>query len=67
MQVNQDDRITPQETSSSSNRFALFAIVLVVLLSVGGYYYYSGDSDSPKLIPNDPIRRSETRSTLVIW
>lgn len=55
MQVNQDDRITPQETSSSSNRFALFAIVLVVLLSAGGYYYYSGDSDSPKLIPNAPI------------
>ncbi|QYX65123.1 DUF3014 domain-containing protein [Shewanella putrefaciens] len=60
MQVNQDDRITPQETSSSSNRFALFAIVLVVLLSVGGYYYYSGDSDSPKLIPNAPIVLPET-------
>ena len=60
MQVNQDDRITPQETSSSSNRFALFAIVLVVLLSAGGYYYYSGDSDSPKLIPNAPIVLPET-------
>lgn len=63
MQVNQDDRITPQETSSSSNRFALFAIVLVVLLSVGGYYYYSGDSDSPKLIPNAPIVLPETPSS----
>lgn len=60
MQVNQDDRITPQETSSSSNRFALFAIMLVVLLSAGGYYYYSGDSDSPKLIPNAPIVLPET-------
>lgn len=60
MQVNQDDRITPQETSSSSNRFALFAIVLVVLLSAGGYYYYSGDSESPKLIPNAPIVLPET-------
>ncbi|MGW7677373.1 DUF3014 domain-containing protein [Shewanella sp. S23-S33] len=60
MQVNQDDRITPQETSSSSNRFALFAIVLVVLLSAGGYYYYSGDSDSSKLIPNAPIVLPET-------
>ncbi|MGI2166110.1 DUF3014 domain-containing protein [Shewanella oncorhynchi] len=60
MQVNQDDRITPQETSSSSNRFALFAIVLVVLLSAGGYYYYSGDSDSPKHIPNAPIVLPET-------
>lgn len=60
MQVNQDDRITPQETSSNSNRFALFAIVLVVLLSAGGYYYYSGDSDSPKLIPNAPIVLPDT-------
>lgn len=63
MQVNQDDRITPQETSSSSNRFALFAIVLVVLLSAGGYYYYSGDSDSPKLIPNAPIVLPEAPSS----
>lgn len=63
MQVNQDDRINPQETSSSSNRFALFAIVLVVLLSVGGYYYYSGDSDAPKRIPNAPIVLPETPSS----
>ncbi|SUI72939.1 Protein of uncharacterised function (DUF3014) [Shewanella putrefaciens] len=63
MQVNQDDRINPQETSSSSNRFALFAIVLVVLLSAGGYYYYSGDSDSPKRIPNAPIVLPETPSS----
>ncbi|MGL4712842.1 MAG: DUF3014 domain-containing protein [Shewanella sp.] len=60
MQVNQDDRVTPQETSSSSNRFAFFAIVLVVLLSAGGYYYYSKDSDSLKLIPNAPIVLPET-------
>lgn len=63
MQVNQDDRINPQETSSSSNRFALFAIVLVVLLSAGGYYYYSGDSDAPKRIPNAPIVLPETPSS----
>ncbi|EGM68204.1 DUF3014 domain-containing protein [Shewanella sp. HN-41] len=63
MQVNQDDRITPQETSSSSNRFALFAIVLVVLLSAGGYYYYSGGSDAPKLIPNAPIVLPEAPSS----
>ncbi|MGL6123006.1 MAG: DUF3014 domain-containing protein [Shewanella sp.] len=60
MQVNQDDRVTPQEVSSSSNRFAFFAIVLVVLLSAGGYYYYSEDSDSLKLIPNAPIVLPET-------
>jgi hypothetical protein len=63
MQVNQDDRITPQETTSRSNRFAIFAIVLVVLLSAGGYYYYSGDSDSPKLIPNAPIVLPEAPSS----
>lgn len=34
--------------------------MLVVLLSAGGYYYYSGDSDSPKLIPNAPIVLPET-------
>lgn len=62
MQVNQDDRITPQETSSSSNRFALIAIVLVILLSAGGYYYYSKD-DSPKLIPNAPIVLPEPPSS----
>lgn len=62
MQVNQDDRITPQETSSSSNRFALIAIVLVVLLSAGGYYYYTKD-DSPKLIPNAPIVLPEPPSS----
>lgn len=62
MQVNQDDRITPQETSSSSNRFALIAIVLVVLLSTGGYYYYTKD-DSPKLIPNAPIVLPEPPSS----
>ncbi|MCG9964779.1 MAG: DUF3014 domain-containing protein [Shewanella sp.] len=62
MQVNQDDRITPQETSSSSNRFALIAIVLVILLSAAGYYYYSKD-DSPKLIPNAPIVLPEPPSS----
>ncbi len=63
MQVNQDDRITPKERSSSSNRFALFAIVLVVLLSVGGYYYYSKKGDAPKTIPNAPIVLPETPSS----
>jgi len=62
MQVNQDDRITPQETSTSSNRFALIAIVLVILLSAGGYYYYTKD-DSPKLIPNAPIVLPEPPSS----
>jgi len=62
MQVNQDDRITPQETSSSSNRFALIAIVLVILLSAAGYYYYSKD-ESPKLIPNAPIVLPEPPSS----
>lgn len=55
MQVNQDDRLTPQETSSSSNRFAIFAIILVILLSAGGFYYYTKDDDATKLIPNAPI------------
>lgn len=63
MQINQDDRITPQNTSSSSNRFALFAIVLVLLLSAGGYYYYIANSNSPKLIPNAPIVSPETPSS----
>lgn len=55
MQVNQDDRLTPQETSSSSNRFAIFAIILVILLCAGGFYYYTKDDDATKLIPNAPI------------
>lgn len=62
MQVNQDDRITPQETSSSSNRFAMAAIMLVILLSAAGYYYYTKD-DAPKLIPNAPIVLPEPPST----
>lgn len=62
MQVNQDDRITPQETSSSSNRFALVAIVLVVLLSAAGYYF-STDLDSPTEIPNAPIVLPEAPSS----
>lgn len=55
MQVNQDDRITPPDTSARSNRLALAAIVLVVILCAGGYYYYSSDSDAPKRIPNAPV------------
>ncbi|MCH1931061.1 DUF3014 domain-containing protein [Shewanella sp. A25] len=63
MQVNQEDRITPQETSSGSNRFALFAIVLVILLSIAGYYYYIKDNSGPKLIPNAPIVLPDSPAT----
>ncbi|BDM65926.1 hypothetical protein NFHSH190041_33780 [Shewanella sp. NFH-SH190041] len=46
MQVNEEDRLAPQEKSSGGNGIAIAAIVFVVLLSGGAYYYFSADSNN---------------------
>ncbi|MGI2261078.1 DUF3014 domain-containing protein [Shewanella sp. GXUN23E] len=44
MQVNNEDRLAPQEKSSGTNGVAIIAIILVLLLSGGAYFYFSKDS-----------------------
>lgn len=44
MQVNEEDRLAPQEKSSGTNGIAIVAILLVLLLSGGAYFYFSKDS-----------------------
>jgi len=52
MQLNQEDRITPQEKPASTNGLALAAIAIVVLISAGGYYYLSNNDkkQDPQII-----------------
>ncbi|MCF1427802.1 MAG: DUF3014 domain-containing protein [Shewanella sp.] len=44
MQVNDEDRLAPQDKSSGTNGVAIIAIILVLLLSGGAYFYFSKDS-----------------------
>ena len=65
MQVNQEDRIAPQEKSAGANALALVAIVVVLLLSGGAYYYFSSQEpiqpevveivELPDPVPAEPL------------
>lgn len=65
MQVNQEDRIAPQEKSAGANALAIVAIVVVLLLSGGAYYYFSSQEpvqpeivevvELPDPVPAEPL------------
>ncbi|MEC4726846.1 DUF3014 domain-containing protein [Shewanella sp. D64] len=65
MQVNQEDRIAPQERPAGANALAIVAIVVVLLLCGGAYYYFSSQEpvepemveviELPDIIPNEPL------------
>ncbi|BAJ04060.1 DUF3014 domain-containing protein [Shewanella violacea] len=64
MQVNQEDRIVPQEKSANTNTLAIIAIAAVVSFIAGGaYYYFSADDltsaplpiEVAEIIPQEPV------------
>ncbi|GGI89944.1 hypothetical protein GCM10007978_29500 [Shewanella hanedai] len=66
MQVNQEDRIAPQEKSAGANAVAIAAIVVVLLLAGGVYYYFNAQEaaqsevievvELPDPIPSEPLQ-----------
>ncbi|NMH66316.1 DUF3014 domain-containing protein [Shewanella salipaludis] len=55
MQVNQDDRITPQHKKAGANGIAILAVALLALLLGGAYYYISTDSNEPQPTELEPV------------
>ncbi len=61
MQVNQEDRIAPQEKSSGNSGIAIILLVLVLLIAGGAYYYFSGEqepqqaAEPPRLNSPNPL------------
>ena len=51
MQVSQEDRITPQDKSSSTNAVTIAAIAILAIVAIGAYYYFS---DSTQDVPAPP-------------
>ncbi len=48
MQVNQEDRIAPQEKSASVNTLAMVAVAVALVLSGGAYYYFTDAEPAPE-------------------
>jgi len=66
MQVNQEDRIAPQEKSSGNSGIVIILLVLVLLIAGGAYYYFSGEQEPqqtaeptqvelPEPAPSEPL------------
>lgn len=66
MQVNQEDRLTPEENNKGTNSLTIVIIALVILIAGGAYYYFSSDSEAlpemevaeitlPEPAPKEPI------------
>lgn len=47
MQVNQEDRIAPQEKSANANTLAIVAIAVAALIAGGAYYYLNSGEPAP--------------------
>lgn len=45
MQVNENDRLSPQEKNKGTNMLTIGIIALVLIISGAAYYYYSADSE----------------------
>lgn len=45
MQVNENDRLSPQEKNKGTNMLTIGIIALVLVISGAAYYYYSADSE----------------------
>ncbi|WP_076415219.1 DUF3014 domain-containing protein [Shewanella sp. UCD-KL12] len=48
MQVNQEDRIAPQEKTASVNTLAMVAVAVALVLSGGAYYYFTDNEPAPE-------------------
>ena len=63
MQVNQEDRIVPQEKSSGNSGIAIILLVSVLLIAGGAYYYFSGEQEPRLNSPNPlPANRCKPKS-----
>ncbi|EDQ00551.1 DUF3014 domain-containing protein [Shewanella benthica] len=50
MQVNQEDRIAPQEKSANTNTLALVAVAVAAIIAGGAYYYFQASEPVPQPI-----------------
>ncbi|QDO86153.1 DUF3014 domain-containing protein [Shewanella psychropiezotolerans] len=47
MQVNQEDRIAPQEKSANTNTLAIVAVAVAAIIAGGAYYYFQAGEPEP--------------------
>ena len=47
MQVNQEDRIAPQEKSANTNTLAIVAVAVAAIIAGGAYYYFQASEPEP--------------------
>ncbi|MCL1062580.1 DUF3014 domain-containing protein [Shewanella benthica] len=61
MQVNQEDRIAPQEKSANTNTLAIVAVAVAAIIAGGAYYYFQASEPVPQpvevkdIIPEEPL------------
>ena len=63
MQVNQEDRIAPQEKSANTNTLAIVAVAVAAIIAGGAYYYFQASEPEPvplpvevkDIIPEEPL------------
>ncbi|MCJ8303392.1 DUF3014 domain-containing protein [Shewanella sp.] len=61
MQVNQEDRIAPQEKSANTNTLAIVAVAVAAIIAGGAYYYFQASEPVPlpvevkDIIPEEPL------------
>ncbi|NRB23623.1 DUF3014 domain-containing protein [Shewanella sp.] len=63
MQVNQEDRIAPQEKSANSSTLAIVTLAVAAIIAGGAYYYFQADEPEPvpqpvevqNVIPQEPL------------
>ncbi|MDO6640298.1 DUF3014 domain-containing protein [Shewanella sp. 5_MG-2023] len=75
MQVNQNDRATPQSSRASGSNAGVIGITIAVLLAAAGYFYFSGDKEPeveapipvqlPEPMPEQPIEQEPIEEVIV--
>ncbi|SQH74226.1 conserved protein of unknown function [Shewanella benthica] len=59
MQVNQEDRITPQEKSANTNTLTLVAVTVAAFIAGGAYYYFQAGEPEPVPLPVEVVDITE--------
>ncbi|GIU51854.1 MULTISPECIES: DUF3014 domain-containing protein [Shewanella] len=75
MQVNQEDRATPQSDKASGSNAGVIGITIAVLLAAAGYFYFTSEKEPevvapipvqlPEPVPEQPIEQEPIEEVIV--
>ncbi|WP_394498007.1 DUF3014 domain-containing protein [Shewanella sp. ENK2] len=59
MQVNQEDRATPQSSRAGGSNAGVIGVTIAVILAGAGYFYFTSEPSEPEVIAPTPVQLPE--------